>query len=435
MKAHTPLLLFLWLTLLPIPVHAQFEYTTDDGQITITRYTGPGGAVDIPSSINSLPVTRVGDDAFSGRNLASVTFPDSVTTVGSRVFFSCPELTNVVIGSGMFEVGDRMFASCTGLTHITIPDGIDRIGVSAFQGCSRLASVTFSANVTEIADRAFLSCTNLAQIALPDRLARIGRSAFGGCLRLADVTFPHHSFVSTDFGAFAGCVGLTNVTLGNGVGLSAYVFNGCDRLRSINAEPSHSYYTSIDGVLFSKDQSTLIQYPPGKSGSYVVPDSVTAIGFGAFLSVPDLTSITLGRHVHSIGTFAFSECGRLGSVNFLGNAPSVINPTLFTGSKPTIYHVPGAAGWGETFNGRPTAIWSAPYPVILAGASIKVQNERLGFTISWAKSLPVLVEASTTASDPVWVPVGTNTTTGGTFYFSDPQWSDYPTRFYRVRGQ
>jgi hypothetical protein len=70
-----PLLLWLLLTL-PAVVQAQFHYTTDNGAITIIGYTGPGGAVTIPATIDGLPVTRIGNSAFQGQtSLTSVTLP------------------------------------------------------------------------------------------------------------------------------------------------------------------------------------------------------------------------------------------------------------------------------------------------------------------------------------------------------------------------
>jgi len=91
-----PLLLLLLLTL-PAVVQAQFNYTTDNGTITITGYTGPGGAVAIPDTINGLPVTSIGYFAFARATLTSVTIPNSVTSIGHSAFRVCRSLTSVTI--------------------------------------------------------------------------------------------------------------------------------------------------------------------------------------------------------------------------------------------------------------------------------------------------------------------------------------------------
>ena len=99
----------------------------------------------------------------------------------------------------------------------------------------------------------------------------------------------------------------------------------------------------------------------------------------------------------------------------------------------TVYSLPGTTGWGSTFGGVSTALWFLPNPLILNyEPSFGVQTNRFGFTISWATNIPVVVEACTNLAGPVWKLVATNTLTGGTSYFSDPQWTNYPRRFYRL---
>ena len=63
-----------------------------------------------------------------------------------------------------------------------------------------------------------------------------------------------------------------------------------------------------------------------------------------------------------------------------------------------------------------------------------MQTNGFGFTISWATNIPVVVEACTNLANPLWSPVGTNTLTDGSSYFSDPQWTNYPARLYRLRS-
>jgi hypothetical protein len=95
--------------------------------------------------------------------------------------------------------------------------------------------------------------------------------------------------------------------------------------------------------------------------------------------------------------------------------------------------LPGTTGWGAMFDGLPTAPWFLPNPVILnSEPSFGVGANGFGFTISWATNASVVVEAATNLANPVWLPVSANTLTSGTNYFSDPQWTNYPMRFYRA---
>src|SRR5690242_4341897 len=95
-------LLFLLLLSLPATLHAQFRFTTNCGAITITKYTGPGGEVIIPSETNDLPVTEIGYSAFyNNLGLTSITIPNSVTRIGYHAFYACQSLTNVTIGNSV----------------------------------------------------------------------------------------------------------------------------------------------------------------------------------------------------------------------------------------------------------------------------------------------------------------------------------------------
>jgi len=101
----------------------------------------------------------------------------------------------------------------------------------------------------------------------------------------------------------------------------------------------------------------------------------------------------------------------------------------------TIYYLPGTTGWGPTFGGRPTMLWYLPNPLILNySPAFGVQTNGFSFIISWATNIPVVVEACTNFTNPMWQSIQTNPLTGGWCYFSDPQWTNYPSRFYRLRS-
>ncbi|MHC1765213.1 MAG: leucine-rich repeat domain-containing protein [Verrucomicrobiia bacterium] len=135
-----PLLMLLLLMMLPTGVQAQFIYTINNGAITITGYTGPGGAVIIPDTINGLPVNSIGDNAFSFcSSLTSVTIPNSVTSIGDYAFQNCYSLTSVTIPSSVTSIGDYVFQYCYRLTSVTIPNGVTSIGDNAFYFCALLS--------------------------------------------------------------------------------------------------------------------------------------------------------------------------------------------------------------------------------------------------------------------------------------------------------
>jgi hypothetical protein len=144
--------------------------------------------------------------------------------------------------------------------------------------------------------------------------------------------------------------------------------------------------------------------------------------------------VTIGNSVTSIGVEAFYDCTSLTGIYFQANSPTPTNDSsVFSGDPATVYYLPGTTGWGATFDGQPTAPWFLPNPVILNGEpSFGVGANGFGFTISWATNASVVVEAATNLANPVWIPMSTSPLTSGTSYFSDPQWTNYPVRFYRA---
>jgi hypothetical protein len=450
MKTHIKNLLLLLLLLgLPAVVQAQDAYSTNadgsiytystnaDGSANIVAYAGPPWVVTIPTNINGLTVTSIGNEAFyEVYSLTSVTLPDTVTSIGTNAFYDCTSLTNVTIGTNVTSIGYFAFENCTRLTSVTIPNSVTNIGYEAFALCFGLTSVIIGNGVTNIGDNTFINCTSLTSITvdtsnptysssggvvfnkalttlilcpagltgsyvIPNSVTSIRYSAFENCTRLTSVTIPN-SVTSIGEEAFISCQSLTNVTIPDNVtSIGEQAFYGCTRLTSVT-----------------------------------IGNSVTSIGDDAFADCTSLTSVTIPGSVTSIGEYAFWSDYSLTSAYFTGNAPSpTYDSTVFSeASLGTGYYLPGTTGWGAKFDGIPTAPWFLPNPLILDnGPGFGVQPGGFGFTISWATNASVVVQAATNLANPAWIPVSTNTVTGGTNYFSDPQWTNYVRRFYRVQ--
>jgi hypothetical protein len=141
----------------------------------------------------------------------------------------------------------------------------------------------------------------------------------------------------------------------------------------------------------------------------------------------------IGNGVTNIATFAFWSLPNLTGVYFQGNAPSVGSSAFaFDNNSLTIYYLLGTTGWGATFGGLPTALWKPQ--VQISDGNFGVRTNQFGFNINWASGMVVVVEACTNLANPIWSPLQTNTLTGGSSYFSDPQWTNYPGRLYRLRS-
>lgn len=234
-----------------IPVKDENDPDPPPKTVTITKYTGTESTVILPSTINSWPVTKIGEDAFQDNTtITSVTIPANVTEIGSNAFAGCTNLTsvnyggdwsNLTIQSGNPAVEDaakdaaneQLFDfeftpdntavivnnyKCKGtaadvtipsrykgkpvtainnaafpnsaVTSVTIPDSITSIPDAAFVNCSKLTNISIPNSVTYIGFSAFSSCTSLKSITLPSSLSTIGNSAFAGCPSSMTVTYP-----------------------------------------------------------------------------------------------------------------------------------------------------------------------------------------------------------------------------------------------------
>jgi hypothetical protein len=223
------------------------------------------------------------------------------------------------------------------------------------------------------------------------------------------------------------------VTIPNSVtSIGDGAFSRCWSLKSVNVDATNPAYASVDGVLFNKKGSVLGVYPAGKNGSYTIPNSVTSIGNSAFSGCSGLTSVTIPNSVTSIGDGAFSGCSGLQGVYFLGNPPSSnFGANSFAGATAaTVYYLPGTTGWTAIFDGRPTVLWNSQIPTGDAGFGVKAGQFR--FNVTGNSGLSFVVEATTNLRQPVWTPVSTNTFSAGAASFSDPQWQNHRTRFYRI---
>jgi hypothetical protein len=302
-----------------------FTYTSSGSAITITHYTGAGGAVDVPNMIAGLPVTRIEDYTFDweySANMTSVTLPANVTSIGSSAFSDCTFLTAITV-----DGANAAFSSLAGVLFnksrtllvkfptanagsYAVPEGVADIGDYAFAGCASLTSVTLPASVTSIGQEAFRTCYGLTGFTLPEGVKSIGKKAFDRCGKLAGITIPGSVTNIGDF-AFISCASLSSVTL---------------------------------------------------------PDGITRIGPGVFYSCTSLAGITLPAGVASLGNYAFAYCTKLEGAYFKGNAPTLGSSVFEGDTKATIYRLSGATGWPvvpNVWGTRPTALWSLSGPFAL----------------------------------------------------------------------
>ena len=240
-------------------------------------------------------------------------------------------------------LGKNLFDHCKEGTSVTVPKGVTSIGQGAFNFCYGLKSVTIPSSVKTIGDWAFSACFQLQSVTLPESLEYIGKGGFINCRSLKTVNIPAKLSVIGD-SAFAYCTGLKQFTV----------------------DVDNKAFTAIDGVVYSKDWSTLVsapnvstiaRMPPSmtKIGAnafqgcdrletLTIPENVTMIDCGAFHSCERLASMTIPASVAKIGPNAFDNCGELTEVTMLGERPEAPN-AIFNKNcgKLKAIHVPANA--------------------------------------------------------------------------------------------
>jgi hypothetical protein len=457
-------------TINPLPVTTiggyAFDYCTSLTSITIPNSVTSIGSdafrycTSLTNVVLGNSVTSIWYGAFEDcTSLTSITIPNSVTSIEMWAFSGCTSLTSIAVDSAnptyssldgvLFNKSQTTLIQCPGgkAGSYSIPNSVTSIGRWAFDYCTSLTSITIPNSVTSIGGWAFSGCTSLTNITIPNGITNIEMSAFSGCASLTSIVIPN-SVTSIGGNAFQGCTSLTSIVIPNSVTsigewqrlfevlwMWFEAFSGCTSLTAIEVDPANPAYSSLDGVLFDKSQTALIQCPGGKAGSYSIPNSVTSIGHRAFASCTSLSNVVIGNSVTYIGHGAFSGCTSLRAACFQGNAPSFDWELFYEATNVTVYYLPGTTGWESTFAGRPTALWVLPYPVILTTPpNFGLQPNGFGFRISWATNVPVVIEAAPTLANPVWSAVSTNALTNGWSDFRDAEWRNQPARFYRVRS-
>ena len=171
----------------------EIELSDDGSYVTVTEYKGKAKTLVIPSTIQGLPVKRVGvyslfDSSSTMKSLTSVVISEGVVGIGG--FKDCPALTTVVLPSTLKGIEESAFAGCEKLTTVNLPEGLVYIGGYAFNGTA-LASVTFPKSLKAMGYYAFLSCGNLAEINIPDGLSL-------AYVETKDIDFIGNDYVASD---------------------------------------------------------------------------------------------------------------------------------------------------------------------------------------------------------------------------------------------
>lgn len=298
----------------------------NDGHLDLSEYEGKiktieAGAfskVEIESGINPLQsivlpkgITTIGDDAFSyNTSLTSIKIPNTVTSIGKRAFQGCTNLTSIEIPDTVTYIGDYCFSGCNRLQKIKLSKKIQTINQRLLQGCSSLTEIEIPEGVKSIGYAAFSSCSKLTTITLPASLTSFNGTALAGLSRLTEVKvadgnnsfkFENGMLFSKDGKTmYMALLTLTEINVPNGVvsivgdtlsgssatkiilpdtvssNLSGTVFNGMNKLSTIELSSTSKNLKLVDGNLYSYDGKRFIKYM-GTSKIFTVPEGVETL--------------------------------------------------------------------------------------------------------------------------------------------------------------
>ena len=293
-----------------------FEYVLlENGDAKITRWNGEDNTeLIIPDELDGHPVTRIGASAISEKRLTSVRFPSHSMAL-ERYAFCYSTIQSLSLPSDIDYIEMPAFVACS-VYNLEYPNGTDSVTIWPVFVNSGIRNVQLPGNVKEIGllddesvrlYEGFYSASSVRHIDIPEGVRFLGHGAFAGA-------------------AFEKAILPDSIerVVGN-------PFGGCQQLERIYVTPDHTLLATIDGVLYSKKDKTLISYPRNREGdAYDIPDGIIAVGDYAFYQNRNLRVLTLPESLHTIGEYAFNDCSHLEALPNLDGF-EIINKGVFKG--------------------------------------------------------------------------------------------------------
>ena len=222
--------------------------------------------------------------------------------IGYKAFAANPTLENLILPQAIREIKPQAFLDCIHLKQVSLPAAIEAIGVGAFSGCDSLETIKIQPNSNyTVVGGMLIDKKNKT-------LMRVTKSASSKCNIPCEITtIQPRAFERIDI---CSIILPRNLSVLSG---NAFVF--CEKLESFEIDRHNALYSTIEGVLHSKDRKQLIRFPSGYQGvNYIVEDSVEHIADGAFCGTANLETITFTSNLKSIGAKAFEYCEKLSSL-------------------------------------------------------------------------------------------------------------------------
>ena len=321
-----------------------------EGCISLSHFTIPSGVSSIQKSafencsslksiILSVSIKEIEESAFEDcRSLSSIILPNSLTNIAKSTFENCTGLISITIPTTITTIEESAFEDCRSLASIIIPSSVTTLGKYVFENCRNLAEINIPSSVTKIGSYAFKDCRSLKKISLPSTITSIGKNTFEDCRNLGTINIPE-TVTSINNEAFIGCRNLTALTLAASTDtIENDAFVDCSAIITIKKENPN--YSSLNGIIYNKNQDTLIHCPSSFKNNLIIPKTVTTIGKRAFENCNNLDTIKLHSSVKKIKKDALKK--NSGFIDVEKNNPifSSIDGVLFNKAQDTLIFCP-----------------------------------------------------------------------------------------------
>lgn len=298
----------------PEYTHGVLTYHNWGDHIVIIKCDMQAESVEIPTELDGLPVTAIGDYAFLGcTNLTEITIPEGITSIGTKAFFDCKNLMEIKLPETLERIGYEAFEGTGWMIVKRALAGKVIVNDTLISGSPSMKAAIISNDITKIADHAFANFYDLDTVELHKGVTSIGQYTFKSCDKLTEITLPE-SLSELGKGAFM-ATGLTSVTLPETITeVPEQLCNGCADLSEVTL---HNGITAIGGDAFSSCPSLQ---------SITIPQSVTKLGTAAFFA-SGLTSVELPDSVTELGVSLFSNCEELTEARLphgIGTIPNML---------------------------------------------------------------------------------------------------------------
>lgn len=298
-----------------------YAYTVlDDGaSIAITDYYGAQTELTIPAELDGYTVTEIAENTFRDRpELTKITLPDTLQRIGADAFFNTGYYNNAANWQeNMLYIDQALISVPTGAAgEIAIREGTVLLADNAMYNCKKITAVTLPSTIRYIGDYAMTNCKAVAALNLPEGLLRLGKSALAGCKSIKTLYIP---------------ASLTDMDceFEYSSNIPAAPFSECAGLTEISVASNNPKFSAVDGVLYNKNQTKLLQYPRAKkAASFSVPSSVTEMVYGSFSKTSALQSVQLPDSITEIADCTFYEAASLQSIAFPKQLTSIGSEAL-----------------------------------------------------------------------------------------------------------